>query len=337
MHAIYSPQIVASALTDPFRVYQELGGDFEGLGNASGMNPLDMDETISLSKYVAFFEKAAADLRHPVFGWEVGTHFDLHNIGAFGEFILEAPTLGAALSLFKNAFSLVQSDSELALQVEDDEAVLNYRILDLDIWPRAQDSEMTISVFHQLIKSVAGKDWRPTLVSIEHETSAIWNDARIGPRCPVQYNAPANSLRFPARLLDRPMAQAKAENHNDVSRAFLRHAWQQEREAPVSARVRREIVRRLGRDELDQTIIAAALGLSRRTLRRRLEDESKSFNSILSDCRIRFSEIALRESGKSVSEISDYLGYSTTSAFERAFKSRKGLTPKQFRMQNRSN
>lgn len=333
MPASYSPQIVSSALTDPFRVYRELGGDTAGIADLAGMNAAQSGETVSLRSYVAFFELAAAQLKRPVFGWEVGTHFDLRNIGPFGQFIFEAPTLGAALSLLRNAFALVQSDSELTLRIEGDEAVLSYRILDLDIWPRAQDAEMTLSVFHQMIRSNAGADWRPSQVTMEHDTSAIWKNAAIGPKCSVQYNAPVNSLRFPARLLDLPMKSAASENYGDVSRAILRAAWQVEREAPISARVRREIVRRLGEDGFDQTCIANSIGLSRRTLRRRLEDEAQSFAVILSDCRMRFAEISLRDSDRSLSEISDHLGYSSVSAFERAFKSRKGLTPKQFRTQ----
>lgn len=260
MTASYSPQIVLSALTDPARICEEMGGDSAGIGNALGIQRVTNSDTISLQKYVQFFEISAKMLNRPDFGWTAGTRFNLLNIGDFGQFILEAPTLGAALSLFRKSFAMIQSDSELSLTIAGNEACLSYRILDLDIWPRQQDAELTLSVFHQMIKSIAGPDWRPTSLTFEHATSTIWRDARFGPQCPVECNAPTNSLRFPARLLDLPMRNAKSLPVGGLTQAVSREAWARERDAPVAVRVRREVVRRLGRDSLDQTEIANSVG-----------------------------------------------------------------------------
>lgn len=331
MSAGYSPLIISSALIDPFRVCENLGGDPWSIRGLVGIDDARDAEMVPLRQFTEFFQVTSERLRCPVFGWAVGADFDLRSLGGLGQFVLEAPTLGAALSLFQKAFAMVQSDSELDLTVEADEAVLTYRILDLNIWPREQDAEMTMSVFHQLIKSVAGADWRTASITLEHDTSAIWKDAEIGPRCNVEYNAVTNSLRFPARLLDLPMQGVRSETHTGVTQAFSREAWQRERDAPVFVRVRREIIRRLGREGLDQTDIANRIGFSRRTLRRRLEEEEQSFSDILSDCRVRYAEIALRSSDRSLSDISEYLGYSSVSAFERAFKSKKNMTPAKYR------
>lgn len=336
MTASYSPQIVQSALTDPSRVCTDMGGDAAGIGQTLGITDRARTDTIALQKYVQFFEVSARTLRRPDFGWTVGAEFDLRNLGDFGPFILEAPTLGAALSLFRKSFAMIQSDSEMDLTIDGDAAVLSYRILDLDIWPRQQDAELTLSVFHQLIKSIAGPGWRPSALTFEHGTSAVWRNARTGPHCTILCDAPTNSLRFPARLLDLPMGDAPSQPVGALSQAITREAWARERDAPVAIRVRREVVRRLGRDSLDQTQIANAIGYSRRTLRRRLEAENASFSAILSDCRTRYAEIALHLSNRPLSEISEHLGYSSVSAFERAFKLCTGMTPARYRKQSRA-
>ena len=327
----YRPKIVSSALSDPFRVIGQKGGDSAQISRLAGIQDDISDDTICLQKFVRFSEIAAEQLQYPEFGWEVGANFDLRNIGEVGQFILEAPTLGAALSLFRKTFAMVQSDSELELKIEGDEAVLSYRILDLSIWPRRQDVELTLSIFHGLLKTVAGADWRPSLVTMEHDTSAIWKNATIGPKCQVSYKAPTNSLRFPVRLLDLSLPNVETIPFAALSQSLSHEARKREREAPVTVRVRREIIRRLGRDSLDQTEIASALGFSRRTLRRRLEVEGRSFSGILSECRTLCAVRMLHSPDTPLSQIADHLGYTEVSAFERAFRSRKGITPAQFR------
>lgn len=331
MTANYSPQIVTSALIDPFRVIKRYGGDTARFCQLAGIQKNELAETICLGKYARVSEVAAEQLRVPEFGWEVGADFDLRNIGDVGQFILEAPTLGAALSLFRKAFAMVQTDSDLSLSIEGDEAVLGYRILDPDIWPCRQDAELTLSVLHTLVKAAVGADWRPTLITVEHDTSTFWKNSAIGPRCPVQYNAQGNSLRFPVQLMDLPMSGTPTGHFKIMSNALSLEAMRREREAPTAIRVRREVARRLGKESLDQTKIAGALGFSRRTLRRRLKAEDRPFSGILSDCRARYAERMLRASDISLSLIADHLGYSEVSAFERAFKARQGMTPAQFR------
>ena len=327
----YSPKIVSSALSDPFRVIEERGGDVCKLSGLAGIQPDIGNDMIGLSAFVHLIDLAADELNFPEFGWVAGANFDLRNIGDLGQFILEAPTLRAALSLFRRAFAIVQSDSELLLTVNDDVAVLSYSILDLNIWPRRQDAELTLSLLHSMVKSVAGENWRPTRITMEHDTSAIWKNARYGPRCPVEYNAQSNSLTFPARLLDLPMNKEATSHFKTLASALSNEATNLQREAPVTIRVRREVIRRFGRESLDQTEIAGALGYSRRTLRRRLVAENRSFSSILSDCRTHYAERVLQFSDQPLNVIANHLGYSEISAFERAFKLARGVTPAQYR------
>lgn len=328
----YTPIIVASALSDPIRVINRHAGNVSEICQLAGVDhDATADGTISLRRFVRFSEQAAQELRHPEFGWEVGSEFDLRNIGAVGQFVLEAPTLGDALSLLTRSFAMVQSDSTLELRVSGHEAVLSYRILDLNIWPRNQDVELTIALLLGLLKQAAGRDWRPTRIAFEHDTSPVWKNSEMGPRCNVDYLAPDNSIVFPAKMLDLPLHTAQKTQFIALSRALSDESRKLERQAPVTVQVRREIAKRFGQEKLDQTDIARALGYSRRTLRRRLELEGYSFSSVLTDCRIRRAEHMLGLPDVPLSLIAEHLGYADISPFERAFRTRKGVTPAQYR------
>ncbi len=327
----YCSNIVSTALKDPFMVIHESNGNIDELCQRADIPLNGFPESISLRKFVKFTQNASEDLNIPDFGWQVGSIFNVANLGEVGVAVLEAPSLGAALTLMKNAFEMVQSDSEVKLDIEGDEAVLTYRILDLDIWPRHQDAELSMSVFEKIARQAAGERWRPNAITLEHSTSAIWKNAFAGPKCQIKYDAPSNTIRFPVQLLDLPLQNDPEDTFQVSSQSLLLEAMKRGRKAPVAVRVQREILRRLGECPSDQTEIAKVLGMSRRTLRRRLEVEGTYFSNILSNCRIKVAKRMLENSPLPLSSVAVHLGYSDTTAFERAFKQKQNQTPAQYR------
>jgi AraC-like DNA-binding protein len=77
--------------------------------------------------------------------------------------------------------------------------------------------------------------------------------------------------------------------------------------------------------------IARRLGLSQRTLARRLASEGLSFSQILHEMKIDLAKRYLGE-GIAISRIAWLLGYRETSAFIHSFRRRIGTSPKQFRL-----
>lgn len=331
-----SAYIVASALKDPIAALRARGGDAAALCRRLGADPeVSPEARLSLRAFVGFSQAAAEQLGAPDFGWSVGAGFDLANLGAIGETIQRAPTLGAALRLFRDAFAVVQSDSTIGLAVEGDEAVLSYRILDPDIWPRDQDAELTLAVLAGLVARAAGPGWRPLELAFEHAPNGA-DAARAAARpcvarCRLRYRAPSNGIRFPARLLDLPLPAGDPGGFRPLARTLADQALRLESAAPLATRVRRQILRRLGQEPVDQSEVAAALGLSRRTLRRRLEAEGLLFSELLADCRIRAALRLLADRAVAIPAIAEQLGYSDATAFERAFRNRTGATPAQCR------
>ncbi len=77
--------------------------------------------------------------------------------------------------------------------------------------------------------------------------------------------------------------------------------------------------------------VATALGMSRRTLARRLGSEGLTFGSILNDMRRALAENYLADENLSISRIAWLVGYQEVSAFTNAFRRWTGLTPTQMR------
>lgn len=83
--------------------------------------------------------------------------------------------------------------------------------------------------------------------------------------------------------------------------------------------------------QADMKAVARALGLSVRSLRRRLAAEGASYGEVANAALATVAKHLLREKQHSIQETAFELGFSDASAFHRAFKRWTGTTPSAYR------
>lgn len=153
--------------------------------------------------------------------------------------------------------------------------------------------------------------------------------------CPF-IHAPRGAMTFPVALLDRPVATANA----DMSAYFLRELErlaQSAAQAPaLLVDLRRALTAQLlsGVPSLESG--GKALGLSARTLQRKLAAEGTTFGEVLEALRRDLATSYLSSPRYSAAEVAFLLGYSEASSFYRAFKRWTGLTPEEHRHRSRA-
>jgi AraC-like DNA-binding protein len=86
-----------------------------------------------------------------------------------------------------------------------------------------------------------------------------------------------------------------------------------------------------GKARVDE--IARRLGVSQRTLARRLSMEQMSFSAVLERLKIDLADRYLADDGLSISQVAWLLGYQEVSSFTHAFKRWTSKTPRQVRSQ----
>jgi AraC-like DNA-binding protein len=152
-------------------------------------------------------------------------------------------------------------------------------------------------------------------------------------RCPVYFGKPASSLLVPAALLNVSLPHGDAF----MKELLERHTTtllEQRRQATPLPEVVRQLVSAMmidgapGRDD-----IARQLGLSGRSLHRRLEEADTSFREILDEVRLTLAKSQLHPQGDVLSVIASRLGFASHQAFMRWFKAQTGTTPGQFRQE----
>ena len=82
-------------------------------------------------------------------------------------------------------------------------------------------------------------------------------------------------------------------------------------------------------------VIASRLGLSQRTLARRLARDGLNFTEVMDELRADLAKRHLEDSRLSISQIAWLVGYQEVSAFTHAFKRWTGMTPRQMRSRPR--
>jgi AraC-like DNA-binding protein len=154
----------------------------------------------------------------------------------------------------------------------------------------------------------------------------------------VQYGASANCIRFAAPTLDEPFAQHNAtlaphlleQAEDELQRVRRGHLFSASVEQLIA-----EIVSQPDDGMPSQssllTKVCERLDTSRWTLHRQLRVEGLHFSEL--EARVKLAQACrlLGETRRSLSEISDMLGFSSQSAFTRFFRSRRDMAPQAFR------
>jgi AraC-like DNA-binding protein len=153
--------------------------------------------------------------------------------------------------------------------------------------------------------------------------------------CPVTFSAPRYALEVPRDILDQPMREA------DPALNALLTGMLESTSAPgnsnpdVAHAVRERIVSLLPDDEPTLAAVAASLGVSPRTLQKRLAAQDSRFQDLAREVRAELAKGYLEQEGTTLAGVALLLGYSELSAFVRAFKQATGVTPGEYRRQVR--
>jgi AraC-like DNA-binding protein len=100
-------------------------------------------------------------------------------------------------------------------------------------------------------------------------------------------------------------------------------------------KVRDEIVEVLGERRLALATIAGRMGVSGRTLQRRLTENGRKFKTMVVEVRIEQAREHLLNPSLSITEIAKRLGYGDVSSFDHAFRRSAGVSPRQWRALNK--
>lgn len=151
--------------------------------------------------------------------------------------------------------------------------------------------------------------------------------------CQVSFGCAATSVSFDSRCLDWPLIQTEQslQSFLETGPYQLMAGRSTPADPGLGSRVRALMGEDFSRGLPSAEWIAAKLGVSVSTLRRRLQHEGTSFQALKDACRKDAAMACLRRPELPLSVVAGMTGFSETSAFHRSFKKWTGVTPGEFR------
>lgn len=276
----------------------------------------------------------ASALSLPTLGLEVGGRFTIAHLGLLGYALQTCPTLGAALARLERYERLINDINPLHWRIAGDAVDLEWG------WDRGRPGplvdECAIATFVQTTRQMLGRhDLGLRAVDFINPPPPDIAPYEAFFGCPIRFGEARTRLSFPVALLAEPMAR-----HDPVLADLLAAQVDAQltalpAEADIVQRVRRALAHRLSEGTPGLDAVAADLGLSARSLSRRLEEAGLGFRALWDDTRLHLARTYLRDPRLTLAEIAQLLGYSEQSAFTRAFRRWTGEGPKAWRRRNR--
>lgn len=290
----------------------------------------DPYDEIPLARFVAFLEDAAATESDDLLCAKIGGQFRPGNLGPVGLLFGASSTLRRGLERLARWLNAWQGSTAVRVAEDDGTLVWSYR-LDAEIWPRRQDTEMTLAATLALAREAFGVSGWPVGIHIEHAEPADPAPlARILGVRPL-FSQPVNCLMFDLAEASR----AHRAEDRDLMAILERHVADlchpTEGGDGLIGKVRTLVLIHLGQRTITLPVMASELRVSTRTLQRRLAEEGTSLRAVVRECRLELGRLQLRAGQASTADIARSLGYSDNTTFWRAFKAGTGNAPSHYR------
>ncbi|PWV95366.1 AraC family transcriptional regulator [Hoeflea marina] len=325
---------VAASLASSIAHYASSRGiDVAPIARACGLDPDEFGKLgvmISLDRLCRLLEALAMLANDPQFGLKAGLAFEKGASGPFGYALMHAPTLRDALVFMGRNLTKISQTSGCTLEIGPREARLEWTFSPL-ILKRDQYVDMSVVMALARFRGILGQDMDRARLELEREKPTNVYIYRESLCRNLVFGAPINALVFPSELLSRANANADARLFAIMSQQMDAVPVQRPQSEDLMTMVRLHIIDSIGTRPPSLSTTAASLGLSERTLQRRLSEAGTSLKDMIDEGRRELAQRLLSETSLSLSQIGFRLGFSAPSAFTRSATRWFGVSPSAFR------
>lgn len=331
-------QIVTHALHNLHRALQAHGVDADAFLHdrgftLEGARPLGTGSSARMShdRLLSLKADAARALGDPNLGLMLAAKCHLDDYDRLRHLVEAAPTPRHALHEFVRAFRLWESGSRLQLITLKSGARLMYdhgprRV---DPWALRIDGHHTLGLLSRVARHGHGPAYTGLTLGFAHpqpEDATPFRD--VWPDATLVFDTPTWQLELPDHCLDQPSPGADAALFEWFRKALDQILQQSAGHVGLAAQVTQVLESHL--PEMPTLAeVARTLGMSERTLQRRLHAEQQPFSELVGLVREGAARAALL-AGASVESASAQAGYAAVTSLQRAFRSRTGETPGRF-------
>ncbi len=315
-----------------FEEYVSDGRVFNDVLKGSGLTRSDLKETASQIdpyKEGQFVRLACDHLNNPAFATMAGLAFNsprdlVWYIAKYSRNLKEAVENAAHYG------ALVDDTIDYSLVLSGNHASLQMHITDGGLVKYHRRTEFLVFSAISLMRVVTNAPVHPLEIRFQHMVRSAGPEIQKAAGCVVSFDSEKTELILSLSSLDLPIPSydpALQEHLADYGDKLLNESVG--RAPSTCGKVESLLLNALPGQIPSVQEVAASLGLSTRSLSRRLNEEGLSFRSIVSNIRCDLAKTYLKD-GFGIGEVAFYLGFADQPAFSTAFKRWTDLTPREF-------
>ncbi len=328
------PLIRVGVLLPIVNFLDQIGAPTNRLLEQVNLSPAVLDHPdglLTLYQGVALAESAAALEGLETLGFLVGQQTPLHKLGTLGKILQNCLTLFDLLTTIEQTVGMANSGEHVNLRWTGDWVWWQFYCDNPGRLSNLQNHYYDLGLYLNALRQVLGPDWRPTELCL------------VGPPCrallamddfvgtTIHFLCPYNAIKIPRAALSlpyNPSAIGGDLNDHPNYEGFRRSA-------PTLTLLDslQQIVQALlpyGCPNI--TLVAAAAGLSVRTLQRHLAEAGLTYSKLVDQMRFKQAVVLLQQPNAKLIEIASDLGYTDPANFTRFFKRWAGVSPRKYRL-----
>jgi AraC-like DNA-binding protein len=308
-----------------------MGVDGDALCREVGIAPeqlRDPDGRIETQPLLRLFSVAASRTADPLIGLHVAERIRYGSLASY--LVGSQNTVADALTMQSRFQTLVLGATAVSMDPREEGTYVT-----LDTGSPAQErrhlTEYCLASSCRLMRWLTLQAARPDEVHFRHRPAGDAAEYERVFACPVHFN-----MRENGAILSRATLAERLISTNETLAAQLERLAQAQMGARAAAPFRNAVVCALRAARMDRAsgrreVVARRLGVSARTLQRRLEDEGTSFGQVLDETRRQTALELIGDPALSVGDISSGVGYADQFAFNKAFRRWTGRSPSAYR------
>lgn len=294
--------------------------------------PVDPSATISDGDFLGLLESIAdRDDRGRSVPIHMGASMRCDDYGAFGLAFKSAPDLLGSYARVERYGKVVTSIANFRVERSGPSVFMEV----IQGWDRrlglTMTNELALAAATSISREVSNDDFSPVAVHFMSDRPADDGAYQEHFCCPIHFGADRDSLE----VLTTVASRANRLSDDGMSKFFETHLDTQLGQINDTSELERRIVDQIG-EALSEGVptlaeVAGRLGMSTRTLQRRLSADGLAYQDLVLEARRTLSEQLLRRTDYALAEIAFLTGFSDQSTFTRAFKRWNGETPANYR------
>jgi len=307
----------------------EKGADVDILLRKAGLSRGQIDDPaahLEVPRQIRFLNLVAEALGDDLLGFHLSQNFDPRTIGLLYYVLASSDTLNEAIRRVARYSSIVNEGVRLT-QREGKGIDLAIEYVGISRHLDRHQIEFWMAGIMRICRQLTNRHLTADRVTFVHRRS-VTSELRSFYGCKLKFGADADQATFPLSVRNIPVVSADPY----LNKLLIKYceealAHRETTRSSFGTSVENAIAVLLPHGRAQNSQVARKLGMSQRTLGRRLASEGLTFTGVLNALRSDLAKRHLGDRSLSISKIAWLLGYSDLSAFSTAHKRRTGMTP----------